>query len=357
MHFSAKVRKHRLQFYFSAGTSRGILHFKDSWFLKLEAAGRCGVGEAGPLAGLSPEGTELDALWPQVLKNMDSGGIPKTIEEVYQLAAGAAEGVASIQFALETAMLDWLLGGEKKLFNNSFSSGASCISINGLIWMADKGTMKSRIDEKLNEGFSCLKLKIGAIDFKEELSLLAYIRSLYPAEELVIRVDANGAFSPAEAPTKLSQLAEWDLHSIEQPIRQGQYIAMQQLCRQSPIAVALDEELIGMTTTLQKQELLDKLQPPYIILKPSLLGGLAATGEWIKLAEERGIGWWITSALESNIGLNAIAQFTAQFSPELPQGLGTGKLYTNNLPSPLEVENGFLCYRQDAAWDLSLLGW
>jgi o-succinylbenzoate synthase len=357
MQFSAKVSKHRLQFYFSAGTSRGVLHFKDSWFIRLEANGRAGIGEAGPLSGLSPEGTALDQYWPQVLNKLNSIPIPQNTEEAYTLAAGAAEGVASIQFALETAMLDWLGGGEKKLFRSNFSEGKSCISINGLIWMADRATMKERIDEKMKEGYSCLKLKIGAIEFREELSLLEYIRSQYSAEDLVIRVDANGAFSPEEAQARLEQLAAWNLHSIEQPIRQGQFAAMQTLCKNSPVPVALDEELISVTDYKQKQELLDTLQPPYIILKPSLLGGLAATREWIKQAEERNIGWWITSALESNLGLNAIAQFTAQYAPDLPQGLGTGKLYTNNLPSPLEVEKGYLCYRQEQGWDLSLLEW
>ncbi|WP_224998876.1 o-succinylbenzoate synthase [Cesiribacter sp. SM1] len=357
MQISAKVRKHKLQFYFSAGTSRGVLHFKDSWFIRVDANGTSGIGEAGPLAGLSPEGTDLDQYWPQVLKNLESKPMPQNQEEAYRLAELAAEGVASIRFALETAYLDWLGGGEKILFRNSFSAGNSSIPINGLIWMADRATMKERIDDKMQEGYRCLKLKIGAIDFREELSLLEYIRSQYGAEELVIRVDANGAFSPSEAQSKLEQLAAWDLHSIEQPIRQGQYAAMQSLCKSSPVPVALDEELIGITAFQKKQELLDILRPPYIILKPSLLGGLAATREWIQLAEERNIGWWITSALESNIGLNAIAQFTAQYAPDLPQGLGTGKLYTNNLPAPLEVERGYLSYRQERGWDLSLLAW
>ena len=313
-------------------------------------------GEAGPLQGLSPEGTELDEYWPAVTNFLKKSPLPQHEQDVYTIAQKAAAGIASIQFAVETALLDWLKGGKRVLFENSFSSGESCLPINGLIWMADKETMKARIDEKLKQGFNCLKLKIGAIDFKEELSLLQYIRSHYDSKDLIIRVDANGAFAPHEALDKLAQLAQWDLHSIEQPIRQGQQEAMRSLCSDSPVPVALDEELIGVTTLSEKQTLLDRLKPPYIILKPSLVGGLAATAEWIRLAEERNTGWWITSALESNIGLNAIAQFTAEYAPTMPQGLGTGQLYSNNLPSPLKVEQGYLCYELKQLWDLSLIG-
>lgn len=357
MQFTSTVHKHILQFNFSAGTSRGILHQKPSWFLKLEADGRTGIGEAGPLAGLSPEGTELEVYWPQVLEKLGKGGIPQSREQIYALAAHVAPDIPSIRFALEMAMLEWLQGGHKILFSNSFSAGISSIPINGLIWMANHDTMRKHIDEKMKQGYSCLKLKIGAIDFTEELSLLKYIRSHYGADELIIRVDANGAFAPEDALDKLHQLAEWNLHSIEQPIRQGQPVAMHHLCLHSPVPVALDEELIGILDKSEKELLLDRLQPPYIILKPSLLGGLAATAEWIVLAEERGIAWWITSALESNIGLNAIAQFTAAYQPVMPQGLGTGQLYTNNVSSPLVVEKGKLHYRPKHSWDLSLLGW
>ena len=355
MQFSAKVRKHTLQFYFSAGTSRGVLEEKDSWFIILDAEGKTGIGEAGPLAGLSPEGISLDDLWPNVLQKLQEEHIPRTRTDAFIMAKRVAGDIPSIQFALEMAMLDWIGGGKKILYKNKFSEGKTCISINGLIWMADKNTMKARINEKLDQGFTCLKLKIGAIDFREELSLLEYIRKHYSESNLMIRVDANGAFKPEEAMLKLEQLAKWGLHSIEQPIKKGQYREMALLCSQSPVPVALDEELIGISAREQKQELLDQVRPPYIILKPSLLGGLASTEEWITLAEERGIGWWITSALESNIGLNAIAQFTAEYAPLMPQGLGTGQLYTNNIASPLAVRKGYLCYEQDQPWDTSLL--
>lgn len=355
MQFTPTVLKHTLNFHFSAGTSRGILQKKDSWLLKLEANGRSGVGEAGPLGGLSPEGADLTGYWPSVLEKIKQVEVPANQSNIYAMATELAGGIASIQFALETAMLDWLHGGRRILFENSFSSGQSSIPINGLIWMADRGTMKSRIDEKISQGFSCLKLKIGAIDFKEELSLLSYIRSHYSAEKLSIRVDANGAFAPEQALEKLHQLAAWDIHSIEQPIKPGQLKAMQTLCQHSPVPVALDEELIGISNPPARVQVLDRTMPPYIILKPSLLGGFQATESWIALAEERGIGWWITSALESNIGLNAIAQFTAQYKPEMPQGLGTGLLYTNNIPAPLVVREGQLHYDTTQAWDLSVL--
>lgn len=332
-----------------------MLHKKDSWFLMVEAQGRMGIGEAGPLQGLSKEGCDLDPFWPGILKRLESSDLPANEEEVFSFAAGAAGSIASIQFAIETALLDWLKGGQRCLADTPFYRGEECLPINGLIWMGDRETMRQRIDEKLEQGFSCLKLKIGSLDFKEELDLLRYIRSHYDSRRLMLRVDANGAFSPAEAPEKLRQLAEWELHSIEQPIGQGQGKAMRELCLSSPIAIALDEELIGIRKTVDKIKLLELLAPPYIILKPSLLGGMAETAEWIRLAEERQIGWWITSALEANIGLNAIAQFTAAYTPSLPQGLGTGQLYTNNIPSPLTVEKGTICHRPDKGWDLSLL--
>lgn len=356
MQFTSSVYKHTLNFHFSAGTSRGVLHQKDSWFLQISAEGRKGIGEAGPLPGLSPEGAELKDYWPEVLKSLQKSPLPQSLEDVISIAAQTAGGIASIQFALETALLDWLRGGRHLLFESGFTQGTSCLPINGLIWMAERETMRKRIDEKMAQGFNCLKLKIGAIDFREELSLLQYIRSQYSAANLTIRVDANGAFSPAEAPEKLARLAEWDLHSIEQPIKPGQVDNMRELCRTSPVPIALDEELIGIRDKDKGAQLLDAIMPPYIILKPSLLGGLAATESWINMARERGIGWWVTSALESNIGLNAIAQYTATHHPDMPQGLGTGQLYTNNIPSPLRVEKGVLCYQPQQGWDLSVLG-
>ncbi|MDX5436667.1 MAG: o-succinylbenzoate synthase, partial [Pontibacter sp.] len=213
---------------------------------------------------------------------------------------------------------------------------------NGLIWMGDRKFMQQQIEKKLTEGYTCLKLKIGSLDFATELEILQSIREVATANELTVRVDANGAFAPQEAFKKLERLARYELHSIEQPIKQGQQKEMAQLCAYTPIPIALDEELIGMRVPEEQAGLLDGVRPQYIILKPTLVGGLAASAAWIKLAEERGIGWWMTSALESNIGLNAISQFTAQYPVTLPQGLGTGQLYHNNIPSALQIKQGEL---------------
>ena len=250
-------------------------------------------------------------------------------------------------------MLDLEKKGTKILFETEFSTQEKPISINGLIWMGTHENMMNQVDEKLKQGFRCIKLKIGAIDFEKELNILKSIRE--KSKIIEIRVDANGAFSPSEAMEKLKRLAEFNLHSIEQPIKQGLSATMNQLCKESPIPIALDEELIGKFSLEQKAETLDAIDPPYIILKPSLIGGIKGSKEWIKLAEERNIKWWITSALESNIGLNAVAQFVSTTDNKMFQGLGTGKLYTNNIPSPLKVIGDEISYIQDKNWNLSEL--
>jgi L-alanine-DL-glutamate epimerase-like enolase superfamily enzyme len=222
--------------------------------------------------------------------------------------------------------------------------------------MGERELMKKRIEEKLAAGFNCIKMKIGAIDFEDEIKLLSYIRERFPAEQISLRVDANGAFTEKDVFNRLEQLAALDIHSIEQPVKAGQAPLMRRLCAQSEVPIALDEELIGIHGLSRRGELLDEIRPQYIILKPGLLGGLSASREWIRLAEERQIGWWITSALESNIGLNAIAQFTASYDVNMPQGLGTGQLYSNNIPSPLRIEAGQLHFDSSANWDLAQLG-
>ena len=251
---------------------------------------------------------------------------------------------SSIRFGVEMALQDLAMGGRQLYFPSAFTEGRLAIEINGLIWMGDKSTMLQRIQQKLEAGFHCIKLKIGAIDFEAELSLLQYIRERFSCEKVELRVDANGAFAPEEAMSKLEALAAFGLHSIEQPIRQGQWEEMAHLCRETPIPIALDEELIGVYGRKKKLELLEIVQPQYIILKPALCGGFSGAREWIELAEKRGIGWWVTSALESNIGLNALAQWVATLGNPMPQGLGTGQLYTNNLWSPLRQEGECLIY-------------
>jgi o-succinylbenzoate synthase len=260
------------------------------------------------------------------------------------------EAYPALHFGFETALLDLRHGGQRVIFPGPFPKGKTAIPINGLIWMGPAAQMRTQIEEKLAQGYTCLKMKIGAIDFAAECGLLAAVRDRFPPEQITLRVDANGAFSPAEAPRKLEILSGFGLHSIEQPIRAGQAAEMARLCRESPVPVALDEELIGVQRYADKRELLTRLRPPFIILKPTLLGGFAHCREWIELAGGLGIGWWMTSALESNVGLNAISQFTASLHPTLPQGLGTGQLYHNNIPSPLRIRNGQLLYEQGIEW-------
>lgn len=246
----------------------------------------------------------------------------------------------SVLFGLETALLDLKRGRTGVLFDNSFARGETGIPINGLVWMGNYDEMLQRLEEKMRAGFRCVKLKIGAIDFDRELDLVRHIRSTFTKEQIELRVDANGGFTADCALQRLEQLAQYDIHSIEQPIRQHQWEEMAALCKATPIPIALDEELIGVNDKTEKEELLDRIRPHYIILKPSLHGGMYGSREWISLADKRGIGSWITSALESNVGLNAIAQFAADVYGEsitMPQGLGTGQLFTDNIPMPLEI--------------------
>ncbi|OON68587.1 o-succinylbenzoate synthase [Hymenobacter sp. CRA2] len=343
-----------LRFNFPARTSRGALTEHVAWYLHLADSERpelVGLGEAAPLAGLSPDDRpDVEARLQQLCTafNARQYAVPP---------ASAAELLEpewpSLRFGLETAMLDWQLGGRRVLFDNFFSRGEAGLPINGLVWMGDVDFMRTQIRKKLIEGFSCLKMKIGGIDFDTELSLLRSIREVASPAELVLRVDANGAFAPADARAKLAQLAEFELHSIEQPVRAGQWPLLAELCRTSPVPIALDEELIGVTDAARQADLLDTVQPAYIVLKPTLVGGLAAAGRWIEQATARGIGWWMTSALESNVGLNAISQYTAEFATgDMAQGLGTGQLYHNNLTAPLEVRGGKLHYNSQGHWEM-----
>lgn len=341
----AHFYKHTLNFSFDAGTSRGVLRKKDSCYIKVwdqETPEVFGLGEAGPLAGLSPD---FGAVAEDKLRAI-CGEINRGEWKEEELSA-----FPSVKFALETAFSDLGNGGVRKIFDNHFYKRHIPVPINGLIWMGPKDFMRKQIVEKIGAGFTTIKLKIGAIDFEEELGLLQFIRTEFSTENLVLRVDANGAFAPAEAMEKLKCLSAYDLHSIEQPIAAGQEDALAALCEGTPVPIALDEELIG--NSHRKEALLAAVKPHYIILKPSLMGGVSGSREWIRAAGKAGIGWWITSALESNIGLNAICQLTGEFDNPLPQGLGTGKLYTNNFASPLEIRRGSIFYDPAGHWDLS----
>ena len=332
----ATFKKHTFYFKRPSGTSRGVLTEKHSWFIELFDENNPsikGIGECSIIPGLSPDFVDFESYeikLNEVCLNL----------EKYTSNFDSLNEFPSILFGLETALLDIQNGGKQIIFNNSFSSGERRIPINGLIWMGDADFMQEQIEQKLAEGFSCLKMKIGAIDFESELKIVESIRNRFSSDKITLRVDANGAFPPSEALSKLEQLSEFDIHSIEQPIRQGQWEEMKQLCAETKVPIALDEELIGVTDLKDRKNLLDTIQPQFIILKPSLHGGITGCKEWISLAEERSIPWWITSALESNIGLNAVCQFTGEYTNNLPQGLGTGGLYTNNIESNLTIENG-----------------
>lgn len=350
MNLQASVKKYILQFKSPAKTSRNTLREKESWLLILQDSSNPsfkGIGECAILRSLSYD---------------DRPDYIEKLEEVCTKINTYAENPAllkdwpSIRFGLEIALKDLAAKGSKILFPSDFTEKEAPISINGLIWMGEKDYMFEQIKAKIEAGFSTIKLKVGAIDFEEELSLIQYIRSQFSAADITLRLDANGAFSGRNPLEILKIYSEYDIHSIEQPIRQGNWEEMAALCAASPLDIALDEELIGVNDWEDKKKLLETIQPPYIILKPSLTGGFQASNEWIQLAEKMQIKWWATSALESNIGLNAIAQWTYGFGNPLPQGLGTGQLYTNNIDSPLEVKEGGIYYQQGIGWDAEVTG-
>jgi len=338
----ASFNKYTLKFKRPSGTSRGVLKTKDSWIICLENKGKKGYGECSLIEGLSPDDPhKLQSRLEQFCE--DPNGL--TIADI------ELDELPSLRFGLESALLDLQHQGDGILLRSDFTEGKTGIQINGLIWMGTKDFMFEQIKQKLDAGFSCLKLKIGAIDFKKELSLMRYIRQHFDANELELRLDANGAFDSTEALDKLKQLSNFHIHSIEQPIKQGQWEEMNNLCEDSPIPIALDEELIGIQAVEKKRECLLNIRPQYIILKPSLVGGLAKSDEWITEAEKLNIGWWATSALESNIGLNAIAQWTATKDLSMPQGLGTGQLFTNNIDSPLYLKGEELNFDKQGYWN------
>lgn len=341
-------KKYNLNFKLPAGTSRGTFKIKPSWFLILkdnENPNRISIGECGLLPGLSMDDKpNYENKIIQVVNNINSSQDLNTNLDL--------KNWPSIRFGLEMLKKDYYAIEEKIMFNNDFTNQKYSIPINGLIWMGEKKFMFEQIKNKIEEGWYCIKMKIGAIDFDEEISLIKYIRNQFKSNELELRVDANGAFSTTDALTKLKILSEFDLHSIEQPIKAGLVEDMAELCSLSPLNIALDEDLIGINDYSEKYKLLKTIKPKYIILKPSLTGGWKASEEWINIAENLNISYWATSALESNIGLNAIAQWTATLDKHIVHGLGTGKLYTNNIESPLEVKNGFLKY-SEKKWDFS----
>lgn len=343
----ATYQKYILNFKQASGTSRGVLKTKETFFLKLIENEKVGYGECAIFRGLSVEDTPDYEKKLQWLCNNIESDSDKLLVELMEFP--------SIQFGLEQAILSLKSHDNFELFPSDFTKSRDAININGLIWMGSEAFMKQQIIAKLEAGFSTIKMKIGAIDFETELSLLKSIRKDFSSKEIELRVDANGGFLPSEALEKMKKLSEFEIHSIEQPIKQGQLHDMASLCAKTPIPIALDEELIGVFNVTKKEELLQIINPKYIILKPSLVGGFKGSNEWIQLAKKQHIDWWITSALESNIGLNAIAQWTYTLKTKMPQGLGTGSLFTNNFECPLEVKNGYLHYNKTKNWNFNLI--
>ncbi len=345
----ASYCKYTLNFKRPGGTSRGILHTKDTYFLRIEQDNSFGLGECGLFRGLSADDRpDYEQKLQEVCSRLEQGEAPDVLLEDL---ADPLRPWPSICFGMEQALRSLQARDPMILFDSDFTLG-SPLPINGLVWMGSSDFMLEQISTLLDQGYRCLKLKIGALEFETELELLRGIRKQFPPEDLEIRVDANGAFSPEEAIEKLKQLSAFELHSIEQPIAAGQVQAMAGLCEQTPFPIALDEELIGIQDPLKRSELLAAIRPQYIILKPSLVGGFKSALHWISESRKLGIDWWVTSALESNIGLNAIAQWTATLGNPMPQGLGTGSLFTNNFKSPLLAGAGELRYRPEVAWDM-----
>ena len=326
------IQERVLHFKQPAGTSRGIYTERRSWLVTIHDGERQGLGECAPLPDLS-----CDAM-PPYLYNKVLRGFCDQVEQTGEIPYEDMRDYPSMLFGLETALLNMRRG--ECLFDTPFARGEVGIPINGLVWMGSYEEMLSRLETKLEQGFHCVKLKVGAIDFDRELDLVKRIRERFSHHDVELRLDANGGFLFDEALYKLELLSQYAIHSIEQPIKQKQWAMMAELCRESPLPIALDEELIGINDPDAKRQMLRIIKPRYIVLKPSLHGGMMGCREWIEIARDEGIGSWITSALESNIGLNAIAQFCSEVYGEnikMPQGLGTGQLFTDNIPMPLEV--------------------
>jgi O-succinylbenzoate synthase len=361
MSLQSGFEKRVFHFSFDARTSRGSMKEKTSWLIKIWDTNHpevAGWGECGPLPALSID--HIPEL-PHIIEKMvtrfnehkskpNSPDLAAIQTFLLSVLSDEITRYPSLLFAFETALLDWMNGGSRLIFRNSFIEGKP-IPINGLIWMGGLDFMLQQIEIKIRDGFNCVKLKVGGLDFEKECDVLQYIRRKYFRADISIRLDANGAFKVSDVDYKLHELAKFGVHSIEQPLKAGAEETTE-LCRKSPIPIALDEELIGVTQAEEKKALLQRIKPAFIILKPSLHGGLWGCQQWIELAESEGIGWWITSALESNIGLNAIAQFTANHNIALPQGLGTGQIYSDNIESPLMVRKGQLYFDSSLSWDI-----
>jgi O-succinylbenzoate synthase len=356
------LTKQVFHFNFQARTSRGAMRERTSWFVKIwddKDPEIFGLGECAPLPGLSVDDVpDYEERLTEILQHLEqkSKDNGQWTMDNYQTCIDNVVPLhfPSIIFGLETALLDLLNRGQRLIFRNDFQTGRR-LPINGLIWMADMDLMLQQIAIKISDGYRCIKMKVGGLNFEKECDILAYIRKKYFRDDITIRLDANGAFKVEDCLYKLKELSKFNIHSIEQPIKPGQVDVLREISEQSPIPIALDEELIGVYETIDREKLLSSTKVPYLILKPSLHGGLQSCKEWIRLAESKKMNWWITSALESNVGLNAICQLTAEYPITIPQGLGTGQLYDDNIESPLFVKSGEIGHNANIQWDLSSL--
>lgn len=353
---SVNIFPYTLQFKKPATTSRGALRERHVFFISISNGQNTSWGEAGTLPGLSiddvPEYTQRVFQLSELIEPITEWVNSKTTFD-YAIEALNLEQFPSISFAVESALTGLQQGVPFRMYDTDFFGSKQGISINGLVWMDNSESMLKQAEEKIEQGYSCVKLKIGALDFDEECRMLEAIRKKYSAYQLELRVDANGAFSTDTALEQLRELNRFELHSIEQPVKVNQWDLMEELCAKSKLAIALDEELIGVSPSGAGDRMLRKIKPAYIILKPSLVGGFTRCNQWIQAAQHNRIDYWITSALESNIGLSAIAQYTSTLPITIPQGLGTGQLYTNNIPSPLQIRGGYLHYSADTLWDMT----
>lgn len=341
-----KIIPHTLTFKFEARTSRGSMNDRKVWYLIIEEDGFIGIGEAAPILGLSEDDMSK---WDAKLQ-----WLTDHINDDEKKIKSALKKFPALYFGYEMAVTSLGCDYPMMLYPSVYTSGRAGIPINGLVWMNEADHMQAQIDHLIEEGFTILKMKVGGIEWNEEIKLIKELRKKFDSTEIQLRLDANGAWTPKEAREKLNRLSEFEIHSIEQPIKPGQWEEMASICAESPIPIALDEELIGITELKKKKDLINSITPDYLIIKPTLLGGFKASEEWIKLAKSNGIDWWVTSSLESNVGLNAISQWVVTQLPNMPQGLGTGGLFENNIPSPLQVRKGKLIIDNKLSWDLSM---
>lgn len=338
--------RHRLEFKIPGGTSRGVLRHKDSWLIQISKNDKHGIGECSIIEGLSPES-------PQIVTDFFEE-IPQYLEKGKDFLLQRYTEAPAVQFAIEMAFSGLESRHPLLHFDTPVINGHQTIPINGLIWMGDIESMMTQLEQKVNLGFSCIKIKVGAIDFESECGFLHRIRTRYHSSDIELRLDANGAFQTEDVMSKLSEISKYDIHSIEQPIAPGQWDEMATLCKTSPIPIALDEELIGINSKEDKENLIQQIHPQYIIIKPSLVGGWQGSDQWVSIAEKHDIGWWATSALESNIGLNAIAQWVSTKQSSMPQGLGTGGLFTNNIRTPLYLRGQNMGFDPNKLSDFTL---